>query len=209
MTFNATYLNYERVGEYVKAFLEKYHPSLQLPIPIEWIIESDLGLHIHPFPNMYRIFRQNGFLGLQRKVIYIDEYQYDNFVEKYRFTLAHEVGHFIMHESLYEGLYFDSEQEFMEWLQSRPRNELGWFETQANWFAGQLLVPTEPLQEHCVNLLESNRNRFSGSEYIPDEFWSYASNALAEPFEVNPVVIEIRIRNESLSEKYKDYYQKK
>ena len=81
MTFNAPYLNYERVGEYVKAFLEKYHPSLQLPIPIEQIIESDLGLHIHPFPNMYRIFRQNGFLGLQRKVIYIDEYQYDNFVE--------------------------------------------------------------------------------------------------------------------------------
>ena len=209
MTFNASYLSYESVGEYVKAFLGKYHPSLQLPIPIEWIIESDLDLHIHPFPNMYRIFRQNGFLGLQRKVIYIDEYQYDNFVEKYRFTLAHEVGHFIMHESLYEGLYFDSEQEFMEWLQSRPRNELGWFETQANWFAGQLLVPTEPLQEHCVNLLESNRNRFSVSEYIPHEFWSYASNALAEPFEVSPIVIEIRIRYESLSEKYKDYYQKK
>ena len=34
-------------------------------------------------------------------------------------------------------------------------------------------------------------------------------NALAEPFEVNPIVIEIRIRYENLSEKYKDYYQKK
>jgi len=22
---------------------------------IEWIIESDLGLHIHPFPNMHRM----------------------------------------------------------------------------------------------------------------------------------------------------------
>ena len=99
----------------------------------------------------YLLNDTNGFLGRHRKVIYVDEYQYDNFVEKYRFTLAHEVGHFVMHESVYEGLYFDSEQEFMEWLQSRPRNELGWFETQANWFAGQLLVPTWPLQENCVN----------------------------------------------------------
>jgi hypothetical protein len=111
MTFNAPYLNYERVGEYVKAFLGKYHPSLQLPIPIEWIIESDLGLHIHPFPNMYRIFRQNGFLGLQRQVIYIDEYQYDNFVEMYRFTLAHEVGHFILtlNRNLWSGYNPDHE----------------------------------------------------------------------------------------------------
>jgi len=118
MTFMVPYLNYEDVREHARIFLEKYHPLLQLPIPIEWIIESDLGLHIHPFPNLYRIFGQSGFLGRERKVIYIDEYQYDNFVEKYRFSLAHEVGHFVMHESLYEGLSFNSEQEYIEWLHS-------------------------------------------------------------------------------------------
>lgn len=207
MTFKTSYLTYRHVGEYVADFLKKYHSSLQLPIPIEWIIESDLGLHIHSLPNLYRIFGQNGFLGRERKVIYIDEYQYDNFVEKLRFTLAHEVGHFIMHESLYEGLSFNSQQEYIEWLHSRPRNELGWFETQANWFAGQLLVPTEPLKEHCVNLLESNRDQFSKGKYLSHEFWSYASNELAEPFEVNPIVVEIRIRQESFAEKFKDYYR--
>ncbi len=168
-----------------------------------------MDLHIYPFPNLYRIFKQNGFLGRERKVIYIDEYQYDNFVEKYRFTLAHEVGHFIMHESLYEGLSFNSEEEYIEWLQSRPRNSLGWFETHANWFAGQILVPTEWLEKYCVSLLESYRDQFSGIEYLSPEFWSYASNDLAEPFEVNPIVVEIRIRNEGLSEKYKDYYREK
>lgn len=209
MIFDPPHLSYERVGEYVKDFLQKHHPSLTLPIPIEWIIESGLGVNIYPFPNLYRIFNQSGFLGRSRKVIYVDEYQYDNFVQKYRFTLAHEVGHFVMHESLYEELSFDSEQDFMEWLQSRPRTELGWFETHANWFAGQLLVPTGLLSEHCVALLESNRGRFPDNGYIPNEFWSYASNELAEPFDVSPTVIEIRIRQSSLSEKHKDYYQKK
>ena len=133
MTFEVPHLTYARVGEYAETFLEKYHPSLELPIPIEWIIESDLGLHIHPFPELYRMLRQSGFLSCQRRVIYVDEYQYDNFVEKYRFTLAHEVGHFVMHESIYEGLSFDSEQEFMKWLQSRPREKLYWYEKQKQW----------------------------------------------------------------------------
>lgn len=75
MTFDVPYLAYEDVREYTKTFLEKYHPSLQIPIPIEWIIEFCLSLHIHPIPNLYRIFRQNGFLGLGRKVIYVDEYK--------------------------------------------------------------------------------------------------------------------------------------
>jgi hypothetical protein len=207
MTFKAPYLTYERVGENVNVFLGKYHPSLKLPVPIEWIIEFPLNLRIHPVPNLYRIFSQSGFLSRSRKVIYIDEYQYDNFLEKYRFTLAHELGHLVIHKSLYEGLSFDSEQEYLEWLQARPQNELYWFETHADWFAGQLLVPTAQLQEQCVSLLESNRERFSGSKYLSSEFWSYASNELAEPFEVAPIVVEIRIQKENFSEKFKDYYR--
>ena len=44
MIFKAPYLTYERVGEYVNVFLGKYHPSLKLPVPIEWIIEFPLNL---------------------------------------------------------------------------------------------------------------------------------------------------------------------
>ncbi len=52
MTFKAPYLTYERVGENVNVFLGKYHPSLKLPVPIEWIIEFPLNLRIHPVPNL-------------------------------------------------------------------------------------------------------------------------------------------------------------
>jgi hypothetical protein len=43
--------------------------------------------------------------------------------------------------------------------------------------------------------------------FLSHEFWSYASNELAEPFEVNPIVVEIRIRHESFAEKFKDCYR--
>lgn len=208
MTFEAPYLPYVRVGEYANQFLKTHHPSLKLPIPIEWIIESSLKLRIHPFPNMYRIFNQNGFLSQSRKVIYIDEYQYDNFVEKYRFTLAHEVGHFIMHEFLYEGLTFDCDENFLKWIDTRPRSEVNWLESQANWFAGLVLVPFEQLEKQCIELLDLNHIRFSDSDYLPREFWSYASNDLAELFEVSPKVVEIRIERENFGERFKYYYHK-
>jgi Zn-dependent peptidase ImmA (M78 family) len=208
MTFKAPYLTYERVGQYANDFLIRHHPSLELPVPIEWIIESDLNLYIQPFPELYRIFNQSGFLSHNRTVIYIDDYQYDHFVEKYRFTLAHEVGHFVMHRAMYEGLSFDSMQEFIEWLSYRPMNEIGWFETQADWFAGQTLIPISKLETACVELLESNRNIFSNGKRLTNDFWAYASNELAKPFEVNAPVVEIRLKNSGLAEKYQDYYQK-
>ncbi len=208
MTFVAPHLTYRHVAQFVEDFLAKFHPSLQLPIPIEGIIEFDLGLDIVPVPYLYKMFSQSGFLSADRTKIFIDEYQYDNFVEKYRFTLAHEIAHFIMHESLYEGLSFDSIQEYIEFIQSMPQRELYWYETQGDWFAGQLLVPTSQLEKFCIDLLESNRDQFSDSKNLSHEFWSYASNELAGPFEVNPIVIEIRIQRESFAEKFKDYYQK-
>jgi Zn-dependent peptidase ImmA (M78 family) len=124
MTFKAPYLTYRDVGKYAEDFLTKHHPALDLPIPIEWIIEFNLNLDIVPIPYLYKTFKQSGFLSSNRKTIFIDEYQYDNFVEKYRFTLAHEIGHLVMHESMYEGLSFDSVHEYIEFMHLLPQSEL-------------------------------------------------------------------------------------
>ncbi len=207
MTFKAPYLTYRDVGKYAEDFLTKYHPALELPIPIEWIIEFNLGLNIVPIPYLYKTFKQSGFLSANRKIIFIDEYQYDNFVEKYRFTLAHEIGHFVMHESMYEGLSFDSVQEYIKFMHLLPQSELYWYETQSDWFAEQLLVPTTQLEKSCIDLLESNRSQFSEIQSLSYEFWSYASNELSDYFEVNPIVIDIRIQRENFVEKFKNFYQ--
>jgi len=113
-----------------------------------------------------------------------------------------------MHESIYEGLSFDSVQEYIEFMHLLPQSELYWYETQSDWFAEQLLVPTTQLEKSCIDLLESNRNQFSEIQSLSYEFWSYASNELSDYFEVNPIVIDIRIQRENFVEKFKNYYQK-
>ena len=208
MSFRAPYITYEEVGQYAESFLKKHNSTRQLPVPIEWIIENDLGMHIIPIANLYKYYKQSGFLSADRKKIIIDEYQYDNYYEKYRFTLAHEVGHLIMHGAIYDELSFSSVEEYMEFLFSIPQKELYWFETHGDQFAGHLLVPSIELEKYCVELLESNRDQFSDTEYLPQEFWSYASNALANTFEVSPIVVDIRIKYERFSDKFADYYKR-
>jgi hypothetical protein len=51
------FLTYQQIGEIAQQFLQKYHPSFDIPVPIEAIIEFKLGLNIFPFPNPKGLFR--------------------------------------------------------------------------------------------------------------------------------------------------------
>lgn len=160
MTLEIPYLTYSDIEEKAQAFLSQYHPSLELPIPIEKIVDVQMGIDIFPFPRLYIDHGLSGFLSRDRTTIYVDEYQYDQFNEKYRFTLAHELGHYLLHESCYENLPFESPDEYVRWRMSITPEEIGWFETQGDWFAGHVLVPTKPLEKICFDVFEKYKDKF-------------------------------------------------
>ncbi|MEW6187872.1 MAG: hypothetical protein AB1585_19255 [Thermodesulfobacteriota bacterium] len=140
-------------------------------------------------------------MSRDRSTIYVDEIQSDEFPEKYRFTLAHELGDYVLHKNYYEDLSFESVDEFIQWKLSVPQDEIGWFETHADWFAEQVLVPISCLEVTCKEVIENYQHIFSQFKVIPDDFWSYVSKEVARPFEVNPPVIELRIKRTGLADK--------
>lgn len=198
---NLPYLTYSDVGERAQSFLSQYHPSLELPIPIEKIVDVDMGLNVFPYPRLYKDFGINGFLSRDRTTINVDEFQYDHLHEKFRFTLTHELGHYILHRSIYENLTFETPDEYIAWSLSIPPEEMSWFETHGDWFAEQVLVPTSRLEEICIRVVEKHQDKLSKLTKIPEDFWSYASNEIAKDFEVNPPPVAIRIAREKLSQK--------
>ncbi len=206
--FKAPHLSYIEVGKIADKVLKTCHPSSTLPIPIENFIEFDFNLHIHPIPDLYKLLFRSGFLSIARKMIYVDKYQYDNFEDKYRFTLAHELGHYVLHEKVYQELNFESEQDFIIWSSDRPPEEIKWLQHQGDWFAGHILVPVEQLEKYCKYILESRRDRYCESESLPGEFWSYASNELADIFKVKPIIVEIRIHMSGLADRLRNYFRK-
>ena len=202
MKLKIPFISYSDISQRVEFFFNEYHPSIDIPIPIEEIIELKIGLNIFPYPRLYRDQGLNGFLSHDLSTISVDEYQYEQLNEKYRFTLAHELGHYILHKSFYQNLpTFKNPNEYIEWRLSIPHEDISWFETHGDWFAEQILVPSARLENVCNEVVARHRDTFSRMRTIPDDIWSYISNEVATYFEVNPPVVEIRIKREKIPER--------
>lgn len=79
------------------SFLEKYHPTFECPIPIEQIAEKKLGLFIFPIKNLETTCEVHGGISKDFKTLVIDEREYIKQENRTRFTIAHEIGHFVLH----------------------------------------------------------------------------------------------------------------
>jgi hypothetical protein len=189
------FIRYGEIGEKAGEFLKKHHPSLDLPIPIERIVEFGLGLDIVPMPNLYTDFRINGFLAFDCSAIYVDERQYSFYSEKYRFTLAHEVGHLILHGGYYKDMSWKNMDEYIESIMNMDRERLDRFEVQSNLFAEQVLVPERELREVTREVIKRYSKELEKIDASERVILPYISIIIAKTFEVSPAVIECCINH--------------
>ena len=74
-----------------------------VPIDMEDIVELKLEMEIIPLKSLQTLFGIDALITSDWRSIYID---YDRYVdERYqnrlRFSLAHEIGHFVLHKGIY------------------------------------------------------------------------------------------------------------
>jgi Zn-dependent peptidase ImmA (M78 family) len=63
-------------------------------------------------PGLHTLIETDGFITSDLKEIYVDESVYTKWPNRYRFTLAHEVGHAILHRDLFRQRRFRSVREW-------------------------------------------------------------------------------------------------
>jgi flagellar biosynthesis chaperone FliJ len=207
-------LTWNKIRSIVEEFRNDYiEPVDTIPVPIHKIIEFKLGLEIQPIYGLKDKVDTEGFLQSNLTTISVDSKTYldDRYKFRLNFTLAHEIGHLILHAEQYRNMNFASEKEFIEFQQSVDEDSLEWFEKQANEFAGRLLVPIDKLRElvaeqeaYCNKFTEKLRN---GDEDLSDkEIESFVIDALAariyKKFEVSKEVVKRRIRTENLKSEF-------
>ena len=141
------YKNHDHIEKVAADFLHKYHPKDVYPTPIEEIVEFKLGIDIIPIPGLHEIIEIDGFISSDLSNISVDEYVYKHRQGRYRFTLAHEVGHAIMHEGVYRHRGFNTTGDWKDFMEAFPENQWSWLEWQANQFAGLVLVQGHHLEK--------------------------------------------------------------
>jgi Zn-dependent peptidase ImmA (M78 family) len=190
------YLPPEEIEQKVQDFLKEVHTENFLPIPIEEIIDLKMGIHIVPTHNMMDVSGVDAVTSHDLKQINIDEEQFEKRPNRARFTLAHEVGHIILHKDFINSINFKTEQDWRNFVLSDLHRDP--MEVQANMFAAFLLMPSEHLDREfslAKKELTANPN-FKGNKLPADKILApYLAKPLAQKFEVSEEAMTNRLLN--------------
>ena len=135
--------------ETVEAIVDTYWPDKSIPVDIERIIE-DAGLEIIPEHWLLKEHDIDATLLSDFNSIIVDaeSYEKDSLLNRVRFSLAHEFGHYILHKDFFEQNRMDPNKETL--IYNLSDYEYRVLEYQANLFAGFLLIPEKEFHQYAV-----------------------------------------------------------
>ena len=195
----------EGVWEQVEEFRRKYLGGIlqSLPVDVFSLAELHLKLDVIPFDDLFAKYDADAAITQDFTGLYVDAEAYV-FWEKgpvwkqnrLRFSVAHELGHFVLHRELAAKLKFQTLEDFVFWTRSHGGQKYA-VEQAANEFAGRLLAPMERLQQlfdEFAAEFDIKLPRWRSIEGMRASF----SEMVAPRFGVNGQVIEVRLDREGI-----------
>lgn len=188
--FQIKILSEDEIEKIAFTFRNKYCEN-KIPVNIEFIAEEKLKLNLIPFEGLRSKFKVEALLSSNLSDLY---YELDTIEVRHRFSIAHEIGHLILHKELVKNNISKSGTTYFQ--ENFNNKELSIIERQANKFASCLLVPKEELFKKIKKYKYLNYFKF----YFPYFIKSILNNIfiipkLAEEFKVSKEVIRINLLN--------------
>ena len=201
--FRPPYLSNDDIRREVEKFRKKYNPKKIIPIEIDTIAEFDLKLKLIPKHDLLSETNTDALLSADRKSIFVDndEFNLDHLHKRLRFSIAHEIGHYILHKKIFENIKFLSEDDWITFQQNLPTKEIKRLEIQANEFAGRVLVPVNDLNEDFdAAITEIEKYGLSVNDLHNEATLRPISKKIGEKYGVSWNVINIRLKLEGIIE---------
>lgn len=199
--FRAPYLPMPEIRAAADAFRNKYWAGKDVPVDILAIVEFDLDMEIRPVPGMREQADVDALLLGDMRTIAVDSalYMDDRIQNRMRYSVAHEIGHKMLHSAIYPAAGISSVDAWIRWMQAIPDDQYSWIEQHAYEFAGRLLVPPERLQtEFDGAVAKARKAGFAQWDQSGDAAREYIASSICRAFGVSSQVIEKRIEREGL-----------
>ena len=140
-------------------FEERYDAAAAPPIPVERVASALLGLFIDEADDIRTLpgaptdqGRLSGMLDAKEMIIWVDRNEARRSPGRRRFTIAHEIGHFLLHVPVFHKVYYDQLADIQEIEEPKPASKLPAprkRELEANAFARELLMPEALVNEQA------------------------------------------------------------
>jgi Zn-dependent peptidase ImmA (M78 family) len=157
-----------------------------------------MGIIVEPFANLTRDYKVDALPVFADDSIRIDEEAYnspEHWFGRLRFTLMHELAHFILHKEHLANRNFKTMSEWAQFVRKVER-ERSIIEEQANEFAGRFLMPVDRLRL----MIPEERDKLLDIHGTISQFdlIRFTAVRLGKKFNVSPTAIKVRIRKEKL-----------
>lgn len=137
--------SYRELREIAEKFLAEHHPTGVIPVPVEEIIEFQLGIDIIPMEGLRRSFDIDGYVSKNLREISVDRYIQEERPDDYRYTLAHELAHVLIHGEIVEQFEFGTIKEWKAFILGVNSDERSTYDGQAHQLGSLILVPPTAL----------------------------------------------------------------
>ena len=169
--------NFQALAEY----------EVKPPIPVEDIIERYLGLRLL-YDDLTKVFGRDvlGAVYVESKAICINERLFESSSEgRLVFTIAHEVGHWVLHRQYIEAQEKDGSRQIIVSKKGNSKETIEW---QADYFASCLLMPEKEIREAFEKVcspeaivVKHSMNEVGGGPGEPFvEQWPFIAAAMCE-----------------------------
>lgn len=185
-------ITFRDVETAVDKFLRTYHPSNSLPIPIEEIVEIKMGVALYAIPGIKPLLGIDAFINSDFTQITVDENSLTTFTARARFSIAHEIGHLILHKEWYKKYGPQNIDDYLTFHERIDAKSYKYIEIQAHTFAGLVLVPKDLLLNQLKLRLDRVPDHENAEILIP------VANDLLDIFQVSGDVILRRLEREGV-----------
>lgn len=200
--YKAPFLPYDEIRLRAEDFLGRYNREDKIPVPIDEIVEFTLNIEIIPRLGLKQTTGTDGFISNDLQSIYIDMRVFEEYYYRYRFTLAHEIGHMFLHNELYSPDLFVSIEEWENFIKDIAPKQYGWLEYHADCFAGLILVPSHHLKNSFKKAVAVLENAGFNMKDLPEITNRYIARYINDEFKVSDGVILRRLKYDGLIESY-------
>jgi Zn-dependent peptidase ImmA (M78 family) len=195
--FKAPYYSKDDLRGRAEAFLKKHNPARAIPVPIELIVER-MGIDIVPTPGLQLVCDVDAYTTWDLQWICVEEFVYLNRPARYRFSLAHEVGHIELHSSIFKEHRFHTAEEWKTFVSSMDEEQYRFMEFHANEFAGHLLLPRHELAAEAEFCKAKISAVLAAAGTDPDAYREFVAECIGQRFEVSPPAAMRRMDREGI-----------